>query len=105
MSWTADVVDTLCALKRDGLDYDLAWELAMQLHPPLGRDMGVWRPTLLGGSEEETVVNAIRRFCDGAWHGRRPSLRQFSAGVMRDAVLDSADAGGSAIMKRRPIAV
>lgn len=87
--WTAAVVGYLCQLKADGRDFDESWELAVRRFPPRGRDLGEARPTLWAAPGDESVVAATRRFCDDAWHGRRPALRHFAVESMRDAVVDA----------------
>lgn len=95
-TWTGAVAGYLGELKRDGLDFDESWTLALLRFPPRGRDIGEYRPTLIPRpGDGESVVEFFRRACDDAWHGRRQALRNFSVSAMRDAVIDG-DGGGSA---------
>jgi hypothetical protein len=81
-SWQALVVETMLELRRDGQDFDGAWNAAMTLHPPRGRDLGPERPTLL--DRDESLVMFFRRCCEDAWHGRRPGLAHFDASLLME---------------------
>lgn len=94
MSWQSDVVDTMRDLRRDGQDFDGAWNTAITLHPPRGRDMGPERPTLL--DRDESVVMFFRRVCEDAWAGRQPALAHF-----HPSLLIERDVTGSAVQPQR----
>jgi hypothetical protein len=87
VNWIGDVVEHLARSRRAGATFDDAWSAALREFPPRGRDVGVWRPTLLpepGG--EVSVVEFFRVAAEDAWYGRRPVLRHFDARALRGDV-------------------
>ena len=85
MTWSAEMVATLCMLKRAGYDFDSAWVEALRTHPPRGSEHR-GELTLLQDTREVDAVEFLRRSAEDAWHGRRDVLRHltpesFTAGL------------------------
>lgn len=74
--WTADVIQSLAVFKAEGLDFGAAWESALEMYPPRGRDLGPTVPSLL--DEDESPAEFLRRVASDAWHGRCPVLRHLA---------------------------
>jgi hypothetical protein len=77
VSWASALVDTMCDLKREGLDFDAAWSRAIRLHPVRG--VG-WREIetedLFEAAETgDGPVSFMHRACRDAWFNRKPQLR------------------------------
>jgi hypothetical protein len=53
------------------LSFTAAWKLAIWENPPRSQ-------------VEKEIVGAVERFCDDAWHNRRPALRGFSLEMLRE---------------------
>jgi hypothetical protein len=93
-SWAADVVDHLIVLRADGYDFERAWTMAMRLHPPRGRDLGVpAAPRLFDETNRpvDGLVPFFRQVCENAYHdvrgpvgdGNGPAIRHFRVDMVR----------------------
>lgn len=69
--WKDGIVVELARCKRAGMTFEVAWTVAMRVHPPRPMDMGPARPTF---EDEVGVVDFFRDACRDAWHGRRCEL-------------------------------
>lgn len=95
MTWEARVVAHLCECKAAGVPFQTAWNRAMVLHPPRGRDLGPERPQLWK-IPELSVVDFFHAAADDAWHGRRPALQHFHPSLLMER-----DGTGPAVRTRR----
>lgn len=87
MSWSGELVDHLCDLKRAGYGFDAAWRTAIKAHPP-EQTRRAAEPTNLfevAAPEFEPLEDFLRRACADAWAGRRPELARLPA-LMEDEV-------------------
>lgn len=84
--WHEAVVASLVQSKRQGLSFESAWARALREHRPRSRDeRGSFEEGTLfdvSGQVEESLVEFTQRVCLDAWHGGRPSLRNFTLGML-----------------------
>jgi hypothetical protein len=79
--------------KRQGRTFDVAWWRALRDCPPRGRDLTLsvehdqgelfdsqGRPP----EQDETVVEAMERYCRDAYLGQKPGLRSFTLDMLRE---------------------
>jgi hypothetical protein len=77
--WQARLVASLCRSKQRGYSWARAREIAefdIRLPEP------VVPMELFPSVDGESAVEAMWRFCEDAWHGRRPGLEQFTMGLL-----------------------
>lgn len=111
VSWPAQVVDRLSRLlaghPRSEFYFNAAWAKALKDCPPRGRDL--LTPEQMDGQlfgtsgrkeQDETLVEAMKRFCLAAWLGEQPGLAKFSPELLAD--LDLMDRGHE--LEDRPVA-
>lgn len=99
--WECRVVAYLVQAKINGLDFDWAWACAMELHPPRLSDLVVPEPDANApamrlfdeqGQREESVVEAMKRFCGQAWHGECRGVACFSLDLFSHTVDETSSA-------------
>ena len=79
-SWSSRVVAEMIVFKREGRSFKVAWQLAVQMHPPRPMDLGLrgLRGTLEDDQALRSELDWFRAVCEDAWHDRRPALRHLS---------------------------
>jgi hypothetical protein len=77
------------------LTFNWAWTLALEKYPPRSSDRIVPEPDANApamrlfdeqGQREESIVEAMRRFCEDAWNGQRPGVSGFSLTLLGESV-------------------
>lgn len=106
MTWTAELVDHLCDLKRQGYGFERAWRIAVAAHPPPRRDMGLDAETLFEAArdEAETITEFLHRAASDAWFGRRPALAKLPVLLVGGEVFPSDEGRPAVGRSRRPAA-
>lgn len=85
MSWSSRITDELRSLKDRGLEFDAAWRVAVERHPPPQMALGPAEPTFEDAGEE-SLFEFVERTARAQWHGEgtridRSLLEDAHAGV------------------------
>ena len=99
MSWAGVFTDELLALKRRGLEFDTAWELALGVWPAQEREIGgvAFPRTLDDEARNAEALAWFRVACREAWHGQRRALAHLPG------LIDGLNDVDSSTPARRPL--
>lgn len=83
-AWSSEITNHLVLLKRQGVPFEDAWQLALKAVPPRGSEFrGMPQAmNLIDAAAEPDMVTFTRTACEDAWHGRRPALKGLSRSIL-----------------------